>query len=51
MFFVHTPGLRSLRIIPGFYPGIIRPVRSVLGPRFLSIVPGFYPGFAAGYYF
>ena len=51
MFSVHTPGLRSLRITPGFYPGIAGPVRSIPRPRFSSIIPGFYPGFATGYYF
>ena len=48
---MHTPGLQFLRITPGFYPGITRPVKSVLGPRFLLIIPEFYPKFTAGYYF
>ena len=48
---MHIPGLRSLRITPGFYPGIIGPVRSILRPRFSLIIPGFYPGFATKYYF
>ena len=48
---MYIPGFQSLGIIPGFYPGVIRPVRSVLRPRFLLIIPGFYPGFSAGYYF
>ena len=48
---MHTPRLRSSSITPGFYPGITKPVRSVLRPRFSSIIPGFYPGFATGYYF
>ena len=51
MFSVRAPGLRSLGIAPGFYPGVTGPAGSVLRPRFLSIVPGFYPGFAVGYYF
>ena len=51
MFFVHAPGLRSLRITFGFYPGVTGPVRSVLRPRFLLIIPGFYLGFAIRYYF
>ena len=51
MFFIHAPGFQSLRITPGFYPGVIKPVKSVLRPRFLLIIPGFYPGFAIGYYF
>ena len=51
MFSVHTPGLRSSGITPGFYPEVARPVGSVLGPRFSSIILRFYPGFAAGYYF
>ena len=51
MFFIHAPGLRSLRITPGFYPGITGPVKSVPRPRFLSIIPGFYLGFTTGYYF
>ena len=48
---MYTPGLRFLRITPGFYLGIAKPVKSILRPRFLSIIPGFYPGFVAGYYF
>ena len=51
MFFMHIPRLQSLKITPGFYPGVIRPVRSVLRPRFLLIIPGFYPGFTVEYYF
>ena len=51
MFSIHTPGLRSSGITPGFYPGITRPVGSVLRPRFSSIIPGFYPGYTTGYYF
>ena len=51
MFFIHAPGLRSLRITPGFYPGVTGPAKSVLRPRFLSIIPGFYPKFTTGYYF
>ena len=43
--------LRSLKIAPGFYPGIAGPVGSVPRPRFSLIIPGFYPGFALGYYF
>ena len=48
---MYTPGLRSLGITPGFYPGVTGPVGSVLRPRFSSIIPGFYPGFATRYYF
>ena len=48
---MHIPRLRSSKITPGFYPGIARPVGSVLRPRFLSIIPGFYPRFTIGYYF
>ena len=48
---MHTPGFRSLRITSVFYPGIIRPVKSILRPRFLSIIPGFYPELTTGYYF
>ena len=48
---MYIPGFRSLKITPGFYPGITRPVRNVLRLRFLSIIPGFYPGFATEYYF
>ena len=51
MFFVHIPGLQSLRIVPGFYSGVAGPVGSIFRPRFLSIILGFYPGFAVGYYF
>ena len=48
---MHISRLQSLRITPGFYPGITGPVGSVLRPRFSSIIPRFYSGFAAGYYF
>ena len=48
---MYAPGLRSSGIAPGFYPGVTKPVRSVLKPQFSSIIPGFYPGFTAGYYF
>ena len=51
VFSMHTPGLRFLGITPGFYPGVTRPVRSILRPRFSSIIPGFYPGFTIRYYF
>ena len=47
---MHTPRLRSLRITPGFYPGVARPVGSIPRPRFLSIIPGFYLEFTTGYY-
>ena len=49
--FMRIPRFRSLRIAPGFYLRITRPVRSILVPQFLSIIPGFYLGFAAEYYF
>ena len=48
---MHIPGLRSSKTTSGFYLGIIKPVRSILRPRFSSIIPGFYPGFTTGYYF
>ena len=51
MFFIHALRFRSLGITPGFYLGVIKPVKSILGPRFLSIIPGFYLGFITGYYF
>ena len=51
MFFIHIIRFLSLRITPGFYPGIIKPVRNILRPRFLLIIPKFYPGFITGYYF
>ena len=51
VFSMYIPRLRSLRITPGFYPGVTRPVRNIPRPRFSSIIPGFYPGSAAGYYF
>ena len=48
---VRIPRLRFLKITPGFYPGIARPIKSILIPQFLLIIPGFYSGSATGYYF